>query len=68
VPFGGEKGFRFEYSLVRQVDNVRLSGIGYGAVHKGELFAMLYMAPKLVFFPRHAERVDRIARSAAIRD
>lgn len=62
--FGGEKGYRFEYSLVRRVDGVHLSGIGYAAVSKGELFALLYHAPRLAFFPRHREKVEGMARSA----
>lgn len=65
--FGGEKGFRFQYSLIRKVDNVHLSGIGYGAVSKGELFALLYMAPRMAFFPRHQTRVDQIARTARLK-
>lgn len=68
MPFGGEKGFRFEYALTRKSDNVQLSGVGYGAVHKGELFAIVYVAPRLAFFARHAGRVERIARSALVRD
>ena len=65
--FGGEKGFRFEYSVVRRVDNAQLSGVGYGLVSKGELFALLYHAPRLAFFPRHQPRVEQIARSARVR-
>ena len=65
---GGLKGFRFEYALTRKVDNVVLSGVGYGAVSKGELFAILYMAPRLGFFARHAPQVERIARSALIKE
>lgn len=65
--FGGEKGFRFEYSIVRRVDNAQLSGVGYGVVSKGELFALLYQAPRLAFFPRHQPRVEQIARSARVR-
>lgn len=65
--FGGEKGFRFEYSLTRKVDNVQLSGLAYGAVSKGELFAILYQAPRLGFFARHQARVEQIARSARIK-
>ena len=64
--FAGEKGFRFEYSLTRKVDNVQLSGLGYGVVSNGELFAMLYQAPRLAFFARHQPRVDQIARSARL--
>lgn len=65
--FGGEKGFRFEYALTRKVDGVTLSGIGYGTVSKGELFALVYQAPRLTFFSRHKERVEQIARSARVK-
>jgi hypothetical protein len=67
VSFGGEKGFRFEYSLVRRRDNAQLSGVGFGTVSKGELFALLYHAPRLTFFPRHQPRVEQIARSARVK-
>jgi hypothetical protein len=65
--FGGEKGFRFEYQVVRKVDNVPLLGVGYAAVSKGELFALLYAAPRLTFFDRHKSRVEQIARSARVK-
>ncbi len=65
--FGGGKGFRFEYGLTRKVDNVQLSGIGYGMESRGELFAIVYMAPRLTFFSRHETRVERIARSALVK-
>ena len=66
--FGGQKGFRFEYALIRKLDNVQLSGVGYGAVSRGELFALVYMAPRLGFFARHAPAVNAIASSARIRE
>ena len=66
MTFGGGKGFRFEYALTRKVDNVELLGVGYCAVSKGELFAIVYMAPRLGFFPRHAGRVEQMARSARV--
>ena len=65
--FGGEKGFRFEYALTRKVDGVVLSGIGYSTVSKGELFALVYQAPRLTFFSRHKDRVEQIARSARVK-
>jgi hypothetical protein len=65
--FGGAKGFRFEFALTRRVDNVQLSGMGYGTVSNGELFAIVYQAPRLAFFPRHQPRVEQIARSARIK-
>lgn len=67
VNLNGTRGFRFEFSMVRKIDNVQLSGIGYGAVSKGELFAMVYMAPRLVFYPRHMGRVEQIGRSIRIK-
>lgn len=68
APFGGGKGFRFDYALTRKIDNVQLSGIGYGTVSKGELFAIVYMAPKLAFFARHVARVEQLCRSARVKD
>lgn len=68
VRFGGQQGFRFEYALTRKIDNVQLSGVGYGAVSKGELFALVYMAPRLAFFGRHAPTVEQIALSARVKD
>jgi hypothetical protein len=65
--FGGEKGFRFEYALTRKVDGVALSGFGYSAISKGELFALVYQAPRLTFFSRHKDRVEQIARSARVK-
>jgi hypothetical protein len=65
VPFG-ERGFRFEYTLIRKVDNVELSGMGYGTVSQGQLFVILYSAPRLTFYPRHQARVEQMARSARL--
>jgi hypothetical protein len=68
VQFGGRKGFRFEYSLTRKRDNVLLSGFGYSTVSKGELFAILYQAPRLHFYPMYSARADQISRSAVIKE
>lgn len=64
--FGGGKGFHFEYSLIRKTDNVELAGTASAIVSKNELFAIVYQAPKLVFYPRHKERVARIMHSARL--
>lgn len=66
-PFGGRKGFRFEYERIRKFDNVQQLGVGFGSVDKGELFALIYQAPRLTFFPRHKDRVEAIAKSVAIK-
>jgi len=68
VDFAGQKGFRFEYALTRKVDNVQLLGLGYGTVSKGELFAIVYTAPRLTFFARHRDRVEQIANSARLKN
>ena len=65
--FGGAKGLRFEYAVVRKIDNLQLSGVGFASVSDGELFAMLYSAPRLGFFARHQQRVEDIAKTAKVR-
>jgi hypothetical protein len=67
MDFSGQKGFRFEYSLVRKIDNVQLTGVGYAVVNRGELFAVIYMAPRLVFYPRHIARVEHIGKSMRVK-
>ena len=65
--FVGSPGFRFEYSLVRKVDDVRLRGVAWGAVRNGELFLINYSAPRLAFYAKHAAEVETIARSARVK-
>ena len=65
--FGGKKGFHFEYERIRRVDGLRQLGFGYGAVDKGQLFALIYHAPRLTFFPRYKDQVEDIARAVVIR-
>lgn len=65
--FGGRKGFRFEYERIRKVDNVQMRGVGFGALDKDELFALVYQAPRLTFFPRHQARIESIAKAVTIK-
>ena len=65
--FIGTAGFRFEYSLVRKLDDVRLRGVAYGAVRNGELFLINYSAPRLAFFAKHRGRVETLAKSAKVK-
>jgi hypothetical protein len=65
--FGGKKGFRFDFERVRKVDGARFSGLGFGAIDRGQLFAMVYLAPNLTFFPRHKGRIESIAKTALIK-
>ncbi len=66
--FLGGRGFRFEYSVVRKSDDVRMSGVAYGAVRKTELFLVDYRAPRLAFFPKHVAEAETIARGAQVVD
>ncbi|MEY2633941.1 MAG: hypothetical protein RIR00_2595 [Pseudomonadota bacterium] len=63
---GGRPGIRFEYERIRKQDNVIQRGLGFAAVDRGELFALVYHAPRLTFFPRHQATVEGIARDAQI--
>jgi hypothetical protein len=65
--FVGTRGFRFEYSLVRKLDDVRLRGVAYGAVRNGELFLINYSAPRLAFFPKYVGQVETLAKSAKVK-
>jgi len=64
VTFVGEAGFKYSYTLIRRGDDVKLSGVGYGAVHGGELFVINYSAPRLGFFPRYQQQIEKMALGA----
>jgi hypothetical protein len=66
-PFVGADGFRFEYSMVRKADELRLQGVAWAAVRNGELYAIDFSAPRLGFFARFLPGVEAIARSARVR-
>jgi hypothetical protein len=64
--FVGEKGVHFAFSMTRKSDGVEMKGIGWLAVHKGELFAASFVAPKKSFFPRLAPKAESVAKSAKV--
>ncbi len=64
--FAGHKGVRFEFSVVRRSDDVQLSGIGWVAVHKDELFAATFTAPHLAFFGRLRPMAESLIKTARI--
>jgi hypothetical protein len=65
--FIGMPGFRFEYTVIRKTDDVRLKGVAWGAVRNGELFVINYSAPRLAFFPKYVGQVEALARSAHVK-
>lgn len=66
--FADEDGFRFEFSRVRKGDDVRMRGVAYGAIHRGELFLLTYEAPRIYYFPKHLPQIEAIAQSAHPRE
>jgi len=66
--FADEDGFRFEFSRVRKRDEVRTRGVAYGAIHRGELFLLVFEAPRIHYFAKHLPRAEAIAQSAHLRD
>jgi hypothetical protein len=65
--FLGGRGFRFQYTVVRKVDEVKLSGVGWATVRNGELHAITFTAPQRGFFPRHSAKVEKIVAGAALK-
>jgi hypothetical protein len=66
-PFLGGAGTRIEFEWTMKSDDVRRSGLGYFAVRGGELHALMYTAPRLVFFAKHQQEVASLAESAALK-
>ncbi len=66
-PFLAGPGTRIEFEWTMQSDNVRRSGLGYFAVRGGELHALMYTAPRLVFFAKHQPDVVKLAESAVLK-
>lgn len=65
--FAGERGVRFEFSVVRKRNDLQLGGVGWISVRQDELFAASFVAPRLAFFPRLLPKADAVVRSARIR-
>ncbi len=67
VVFAGERGVRFEFTMVRKSDDVTMRGVGWVAVKKDQLYAATFVAPRLSFFPRLLPRAESVVRTAAIK-
>lgn len=65
--FAGGRGFRFDYTLVRKSDDVRLRGVAYGTVRNGELFLIKYSAPRMAFFPKYVGRFETLVKTAKVK-
>ena len=56
-----QKGVKFEFSLIRKTDNVKLQGVAYCVVFNNQLYALIYQAPKLTFFNRYKVEIEKMA-------
>lgn len=65
--FAGEKGVRFEFTLARRADDLTLRGVGWVAVHKNELYAATFVAPRLTFFAKLLPMAEAVVKTARIR-
>lgn len=64
--FAGVDGFRFDFTLVSQDDEVERRGFAVGAVHKGKLFLIYYQGARINFFGKNLPEVEAVIRSAVL--
>jgi len=65
--FAGERGVRFEFTVVRKRDDLQLGGVGWVSVRSGDLYAATFLAPRLAFYPRLLPKAETVVRSAAVK-
>lgn len=65
--FGGEKGVRFEFTLMRRFDDLTLNGVGWVAVKNEKLYAATFVAPRLGFYPRLKPLAEAVVQTARIK-
>jgi hypothetical protein len=64
--FAGLQGVRFEFTLVRRLDDVVVQGVGWAAARGDELYAATFTAPRLSFFGRLRPLAEAVVRTARI--
>lgn len=67
APFVGEQGVRFEFTVVRKRDDLRLRGVGWVAVRQGELYAATFVAPQLTYYQKLLPKVESVVGSARVK-
>lgn len=70
--FAGQKGVRFEFTLVRRRDDLTMQGIGWVAVRPDpavgeELYAATFVAPRLAFYERLLPMAEAVVKTARIK-
>jgi hypothetical protein len=64
--FAGEKGVKFEFTVLRKSDDVQLRGVAWIVVRNDQLYAASFVAPKLSFFPRLLPKAHNVINTALI--
>ena len=64
--FGGQPGFRFEYTITRKSDGVLLKGVAQGAMVKDKLYLAAFTAPSIYYYDRHLPQVEPLLATAEI--
>jgi hypothetical protein len=62
----GRKAVRFEYSFVRQGEDVRRRGEAYALIVQGKLFMITFEAPVLYYFDAGIEQARQVIDSATL--
>lgn len=70
--FAGQKGVRFEFTLVRRRDDLPMRGVAWVAVRRSqaageELYAAAFVAPQLSFYERLLPLAEGVVKTARIR-
>lgn len=65
--FAGEKGARFEFTLMRRWDDLPMKGVGWVAEKDGQLYAATFLAPRLSFYERLLPLAEGVVKTARIR-
>lgn len=70
--FAGQKGVRFEFTLVRRRDDLTMHGAGWVAVRPDpvfgeELYAATFVAPRLTFYERLLPMAEAVVKTARIK-
>lgn len=66
VKFAGRDGFRFDFTLVNQADDVERKGFATGAIVGDRLYLIFYHGTRVHYFQKNAEEAEAIMRSAQI--
>lgn len=65
--FAGERGIRFEFSVIKRSTDLQLKGTGWAAVRDNQLYAATFTAPELAFYPRLLPKAQDVVATARIK-